>query len=220
MSKFKTIPLALVAVFALSAVVSATASATQWLITGTSLSGTLSVTIGETLLLEDMGATPKLDVLCSGFFDGSITAPNLDEITKVLNLAKAEEIPLDCTVDSPTGACEENLATVTPIHLPWLTELLLVSGTTTLWLDDLTGTGGEPGYEVLCQSSLLGDVKDTCSANTSANVENTASGLLVEFSEEEAVTPPGNCTLGGSKEGLVVGNGFMTPDEGTLTVSE
>ena len=221
MRKIKAILLALAAVSALSAMLSASASATQWLINGASLVGTLAVSIGETLLLEDMGAPVKLDILCTGFFDGSITAPNLDLITEVLNLAKVKEVPLDCEVDNNAGTCENNLALLTPIHLPWATELLLVSGTTTLWLDDLTGTGGEPGYELLCESSLLGDIKDTCSGNTSADVENTASGLLMEFSENETTTPPGECTLSaGHKEALIVGDGIMTPDEGTLTVSE
>ncbi|HEY5287032.1 MAG TPA: hypothetical protein VIJ50_08000 [Solirubrobacteraceae bacterium] len=220
MRKIKAILLALAAVSALSAMLSASASATQWLINGASLVGTLAVSIGETLLLEDMGASVKLDVTCSGFFDGTITAPNLDLITEVLNLSKVKEIPLDCAV-TPTGNCENNLALVTPVNLPWSTELLLVSGTTTLWLDDLTSATGLPGYEVLCQNPLLGDILDVCTGNTAADVENTASGVLVEFSENTEVTPAGECTLSaGKKEGLVVGDGFMTPDEGTLTVSE
>jgi hypothetical protein len=234
MRKLHIAGVAFAAVFAVLAVMAASAfAASEWLVNGESAkAGTETTTTGE-LLLEDANSLLKVDILCSGIFDGTISG-TADTVTAVLtlsgtsetaeNLAKEKVTSIDCTV-SNAGACSSpktgELINVFPIHLPWTSAVELPS--TELWVDTLTkGTGGEPGYEITCTSSLLGTVTDVCTGKPSANLKNETGGVEGLFEEAEATNKPGNCSIGGEKEALVVSvaAGLVAlVGSGTLTVS-
>jgi len=223
--------LAFAAVFAFAAFSSTSAfAATEWQLNAKAITTpTTSTTTGK-LLLEDMNSIIKVDIECSGTFDGTVGPGAADEITKVLNSAGAEEtgknlagttVPsINCEIVSK-GSCEEankSKIVVFPIHLPWKSELLLPSGETRV--DDLKeGTGGEPGYEITCKAVLLGTVTDVCTGKPGSVMTNETGGVNGVFEEAETFNPAGNCSIGGEKEGLVVGTGLVTSTAGTLTVS-
>jgi hypothetical protein len=175
----------------------------------------------STLLLEDMKATGgAVDVNCSGMFNGVIMGPKDALITEALSLTGSKTI--SCAFGSNKGLCEGTTATVTAVDLPWLVEPLLV-GTT--FAEDIVESAedktGLPGYKTECET-IIGKVSDTCTGDTGAIARNVAGGIESEFSEtNEAVTIPGNCTLGGAKEGLLAGVGLITDTAGgTLSISE
>lgn len=210
------IVLALVAMFAFAAFNVASASAeetllAEWLVNGAPLPETLaSVSEGE-LLLEDMGA--GTDILCSGKFVGTIGLNGVDSITLVEDL-EGKDNSLNCTL-AVKGSCEEangSKTTVVPQKLPWPTKLILMENGEIL--DEITG---EPGYLVECKIFGI-KIDDTCTGNTQTVEKNVTGGVEGSFSENELVTPPGNCTVGGSGKGLVVGSGVTTSPTG-LTVS-
>jgi hypothetical protein len=248
MRKFQILGLALFAVFAFSAVAAASAFAEvegELLGNGAKIEGSgLTIEIkptaeNEFLLLEDMNATGKPDILCSGILAGTIepetsegaVRARLGLITKVLTLTGGEAGNLvECVDDS--GICSSPVD-VTAIHLPWHWEILLMKGVSvsSLWyylFMLLLEPSNNPGYTVDC-NSILGLVEDTCQAESEADgssgpLMNETGGLLGEFSENETETEgtvPGICSVGGAKQGLLFGDGFITsPNAGTLTVSE
>ncbi|HEY5285835.1 MAG TPA: hypothetical protein VIJ50_01865 [Solirubrobacteraceae bacterium] len=219
MSKLRIVFLILFAACALNAVLAVSAYAeeeAEMLLNGVAIKSGVEAEISSTMLLEDMNAPVKVDVLCSWLFVVDYSNPSLGYYILVLDLAKTEEVPLDCEA-SPSGTCENNLALVTSIHLAWHYELLRRRW---MLLEDEETKPGEPGFEVLCQSSLLGDIKDTCTGPTEAELSNVTGGVELNFSENEEITPAVNCTLGGTKSGLIAGKGLMTPiGGGTLTLS-
>lgn len=234
MKKIHILGVALVAIFAFGAVAtSAFALESTWLEDAIKVAAAQEAKITGELALTDLnvpvfGATT---VLCSGILDGTIGPGKVDLITDILNLSGTLEEALavlnslevsetnsmlNCVADK--GACqpEGELAWVTPYGLPWDTEITL-SGTT--FLDLLLSEKGVPGYEVECENPLVGKVTDRCQGNTSAGLFNEAGGLLSEFNE--TLSEKGNCSQGGSGAGDLVGNGFVTLNNGlTLTVSE
>jgi len=230
MRKIQILGLALFAVFALAAVSASSAFAeAELLLNGAKMTAAQEIPTEDTgeLLLEDMGATGKPDVLCSGTFDGHTEGPLLGLVTAVLNLAKEGSGTLvECVDDN--NVCSSPVD-VTALNLPWHFEILLmVGGTFWYYLFMLLfETGKVPAYEVDC-NSLLGLVADTCETpnqedGSSGPMENATGGLLTEFSESENAnegTVPGNCSVGGAKMGLLAGDGFLTSTSGTLTVSE
>jgi hypothetical protein len=233
MKKIHILGVALVAIFAFGAVAtSAFALESTWLSDGEKVAAATEAKITGELALTDLkvpvfGATT---VLCSGILDGTIGPGKVDLITDILNLSGTLEEALsvlnslevaetnsmlNCVADK--GACTEgSLAWVTPYGLPWDTEISL-SGT--VYLDLLLSEKGVPGYEVECENALVGKVTDRCQGNTSAVLVNEAGGLLSEFNETQS--EKGNCSQGGTGEGDLVGDGFITLNNAlTLTVSE
>ena len=81
-------------------------------------------------------------------------------------------------------------------------------------LDEITG---EPGYLVECKIFGI-KVDDSCSGNTQTQEKNVTGGVEDTFNENETITPPSNCTVGGTGKGLAVGSGVTTAPAG-LTVS-
>jgi hypothetical protein len=185
-----------------------------------------TVNVGTTLLLlEDMKATGgAVDVLCSGLFGGVIMGPKDALITEVVGLPEPQLANIICTIDTK-GACEGTEAVVEALNLPWLIEPLLTTASSTGFaLDIVENTEtltGLPGYAVTCKT-ILGNVTDTCTGATGAIATNAATGIEGEFSEtNETITPPGKCSLGGEKQGLLFGAGITTDTTGgVLSVSE
>jgi hypothetical protein len=231
MRKIYTVGLAVVAVFAFSVIAAASASAaTEWLLEGAAIPspGDTVETTGE-LLLEDTGTGTQIE--CSGKFDGTVGPGATDKIEKILNLAGVEETSnenlakvtkpaIDCKVEA-AGLCNVTVGAliwVFPLHLPWKTELLLPEAT--LWVDDIvSGTGGEPGYEVSC-STIIGVQTDVCEGKPGSIETNVTGGVEGVFEEAETFNPRGTCSIGGAKTALTVGKGITAPTTGgTLTVS-
>jgi hypothetical protein len=225
MKKLQIVGLALVAIFAFSALVASAASATQWLAKGAAIATAQATTTEGEILIEDMGAFSKPQILCSGLFVGTVGPGTADKINMIEDLevpAKLAESGvkaiMNCTFEAK-GACEGTLAEVEPVNLPWTTELAL-SGTT--FVDKITSTNA--GYKVICKT-ILGTLEDTCTGPTGSEVTNgTACEVLGSFVESETITPPANCTTGGAKEGLTIsenGPGKIKLTSGeALTVSE
>jgi hypothetical protein len=217
MRKIQLLALAGLAVFAFSAVAASSAVAKEWLLNGEPMAAAKPAAIEGELLLEDMKSSPAvIDVLCSGKFVGSV-GPGAENLVELVEGLAGEDNTLDCVAHE---ICNAGLATVTAIHLPWKSTIeLMTSGEA---LDILTGTGGEPGYTVEC-ATILGTFTDTCVAEAGgaqALLTNVGAEVIGEFSENEAITPPGACTNGGAKQGLVVGSGkFVDLEGGTLAVS-
>jgi hypothetical protein len=229
MKKLYTIGLAVVAVFAFSVIAAASAlAASEWLLEGAAITTADPVETTGELLLADTGT--GTEITCSGKFDGTVGPGAADKIEKVLSLGGVEEkfenlakvlVPaVNCSVEK-AGLCSVAvgaLIVVIPLHLPWTTELLLPEAT--LWVDDITtGTGGEPGYEVSC-NTFIGVQTDVCEGKPGADEKNITGGVEGIFEENETTNPKGNCSIGGAKTALTVGKGITTPNNGgTLTVS-
>lgn len=227
MRKIQVVMLALFAVFAVSAMASATASAAELLSEGAAITALLFIAISGELLLEDMKASilGNPDLLCNGILDGMIESGGklgFIEEALTLNGENLESNMLDCTDHNnlcSKGEAEKTL--VAAQGLPWHFEILSVGGKDTLEL--LNETGKVPSYEATCETSL-GTLKDLCETETgtttNAPLANEAAGLLAEFSENETITAPGKCSLGGAQGGLLAGDGIITdPSGGALTAS-
>ena len=231
MKKIQIVWLALFAVFAFSAVAASSAFAedTQWLWEGAKIAAELAVDTEGELLLEDSGASVKIDILCNGLFGGvvggllGVADPLLDEVNDIEDLHMNLDSQLDCEAET---SCAEKLANVTAVNLPWKTELLLETHNgVSEFMDDFTSDNGvagvKPGYTVDC--IVLGVlVEDTCTGEPKALLENVTGGVLGTFDENAEINPPGECTLSsGLKEGLVIGTGLTVhTGGGTLAVSE
>src|ERR1700684_4036483 len=138
MKKLNILGVVLVAVFAMSMVVVATASAVEfllalWLVGGVNVTANLATDSEGELLLEDTKTLlGKVAVLCSGILDGTVGPESKDEVTKLLSLGTLHieistvvlvEQGLLCT-DQSGGFCPEPL--VWAEKLPWDTEAELM----------------------------------------------------------------------------------------------
>ncbi len=92
MKKIQMIGLALVAMFALGAMVASVASAAtllaEWLEAGKAVTSNQATTATGALLLEDTKA--KISVVCKGSLDGTVGTDGTDTITAVLNTEGVE----------------------------------------------------------------------------------------------------------------------------------
>jgi hypothetical protein len=202
MKKHHVLGLLMLALFAFSAVMAASASAettllAEWLIKEKAVATLTSVEISGELLLEDTGV--KGHVICDGIFDGSVGESGEAEITEVLSLAPAVvtlTAPLLCKSVSGS-ACEESTTDieVAPDGLPWHGLLFLMENGEMLLVLNSVVT-----YTVTCLDLGL-KITDECTAaaGTSGKIENgTASA-----EQKGEATPRANCTLGGSGTGLI-----------------
>jgi hypothetical protein len=219
-------------VFALSAVITASASAAfelaQWLVGGALIAAPLpSLTEGEILLRD---SKTKIAIVCSFDAIGTIGAASLDTITEVLGLAgelignNLGTTPLLCKNEEGCMTVEPNDIEVWPRNLPWDTELELVAGSNpALFFDLVIGnltTGVGATYEVLCLV-LLAEASEECTAaiGTEGEVLNEGGGVLAK--NEEVAKPLANCTVGGATSGEVQPiNVVTTSTEGAVTASE
>ena len=211
MKKVQVVTLAMLALFAFSAVLASSASAeetllAEWLVGGNAIVGkTLATETTGLILLEDSGVPAA--ALCSGILVGTIGPNGTDEITEVLNLAK-EKISSTLSglaLTSANGDCSNESGCGTPIEvypegLPWKTQLFLMV-TTGKILDLIFGTTGS-GYTVKC-TELGIKIEDTCTApDTELEVLNDPVTGDAETPESAIAEPFANCTIGGNGKGI------------------
>jgi hypothetical protein len=232
MRKFQVVLVALVAMFALSAVVVSTASAevtllAEWLIGGKEVTTTHAIQTTGTLLFTDSGTLfGSATLSCAGDeFHGTIGPMGTDELTSILNSAGKfieAELKGEATLCEGTKTCEKDSTETElwPLKFPILTLLfLLEAGNFTLLL--YTPGTRSLGWEIKCL--VLGSlIEDTCSSeDIQDTVINNSGKTGVEITGH---TEPGvSCTEGTSSSGTVeVVTGNLTSLEGStekLTVS-
>jgi|ERR1700722_3800564 len=235
MRKFQIFGLAVFAVlaFGVLSVASATA-APKLLLNGANTTELKTAEILGSVLLED--SAEKMDLLCTIIFDADVSAGGeLFEITDILMSSKellAETVRVleasqggdmvEC--ESEEGPCEGSGAEsilLTYVNLPWNVDVLLVEiGGADLYRGDiLPNAGGDGfGYVIDCET-IIGLVSYECEieGETDVILGNEASGLLIEFSEEEAITKHGRCLRGGATTMVIMGDGLFSAG---WTVSE
>jgi hypothetical protein len=200
MSKLKAVLFMSATVLVLVAVAVPGASAHEWLTlagakvtsgTGATTVGTLELKNTKIPALEGGG---EIDLLCMGQLLITV-GPGAGDVTILIeDLSAAEQDKLKCeTSKSTNGTCKAGtLVIVTPLGLPWSTELVL-EGTTIL--DKTTAT--TVGYEVNCNGIAN---KCTSTEELSRLKGNAAAGAEFEFFSAKKAT----CTFG---EGFVNGSG-------------
>lgn len=224
MKKFQLVFVALLAVFAFSALSVEAASAVTfllalWLVKSEAVTTALNVEAEGELLLEDIKGSILLGpaaVLCSGILMGTVNSESLDVISEVLTLTGGA---VSTTPLSGTGlTCENELECPSPkvwaVNLPWDTEVELVEETGGPFFAILIlphAGGGNPGWEVECFG-----VEDTCTATEGAALLSLeGSTLLGGFEEafrELVGAPLATCTRGGANSGVVESD----PPEGAI----
>jgi hypothetical protein len=228
MKKIQMLGIALVALFAFSAISASLASAettllAEWLANGAPITTELSVvTTGLINLSTLVLGLNGVEVDCEGSFDGFVGPNGTDLITEVLN-ALGEAIgqnlvglSLSCEVKSEiNNECDGvgKLAELWVDNLPWNTNLeLMESGA---FLDHIFVAGAtenslEPGYHVFCP---VKNKENLCTGLTSSTITNGATSVLGVF---DATSEKATCTTG---TGDLIGEGLTVLLEGTLTVS-
>jgi len=229
MKSIKIAGLCLVAMFVMSMVASATASAAapEWIhcikveagkgkwknkgCTEATASGewetkgiaeTVEVTSSGSLELEDLNATGgPVAVKCAGIGVGSIGPGKLDR-TNSISASKGGKTITCAFVKN--GACESgDPVTAEAKNLPWQTRLA-PKGTEPPRDEIYEGTGGEPGWTVTCTAVLVGKTEDTCTGTkgTTKMKNNPLTGNVEsEFKFEGAERA--KCTIGGAESGRV-----------------
>jgi hypothetical protein len=203
MRKYKVMMMALLAVFALSAVAASGASAHEWLtLSGTAITktekatttGSLGLIVKKIPALEGGG---ELTVLCDGQFLGTVGLLGVDKTELTENLAGTELDTVVCEVSKSTNSiCKAGTSVkVAAAGLPWESKLVL-SGTTIF--DDLSAT--EVGYSVTCSG-----ISNKCVVPLELTkfVKNVATGAEFAFEELEKAS----CSIGG--EGFAKGKGIV-----------
>jgi hypothetical protein len=213
--------LCLVAMFAVSLVASATASANweqcltektgepptkykdakcleasstgsyEWKVVG----GTEKVEGGATLELKDtkVPILGEATVICTGTEVGSIGPSQFDRVETVKNIS--------CT---PVKVCETPASAVA-LHTPWQTVLFETEGKKR---DKITATNnGQPGWAVTCKTPL-GTKTDTCETETGkegtplAENKQAAGNVQIKFDKSAGKA---KCTEGGAESGEISG---------------
>jgi hypothetical protein len=157
---------------------------------------TVEVTSSSTgLELEDSNAGgAKTVVKCSETEVGTVGANGSDSTTEI-------HVNEPCTVVT-AGNCK-TLIEVRPVNLPWSTQLEESGGELRDAVTSLVA-GKAPGWVVTC-NTLLGEVKDTCEANTTTTVTANRSEGSVEEKFQRATSPAATCFLSKGKTGHVEG---------------
>lgn len=236
MKKHQTLGITLIAIFMLSMIVAATASAqivfllAELLVNGAAVTSTLPIKTEGELLFENTKApvVGKEMTLCSYIEDGTIGANGAGEIVEILSLAGAA---ISKTVLSGTGLsctdqenCESDKQWAT--NLPWKTELNLVEINGVPFFGILflkkAGVTGNPGWYVEC--TVLGvKASEECTAEPGiAMATNITAGVEIAFTEkftEEAGLKLGECTGNKEETGVAEGPATMTTTESGTTLS-
>jgi hypothetical protein len=229
MKKLHVVLMALVAVFAFSAVVAGSASAevtllAEWLVKGTGVAGgaNFEAVSGEELTVGHLGLA---EVTCKGFFDGLVEANGFGVVESVLNAAKELTSGTALTglglVCEPLVTCEKTAdIELWAVHLPWLTVTYLMEDETFLTLF-YKENGLQPGFVVKCL--VLGvEIDEECSGETSALDTNEAADVLGKFTPAELETEKLEATCKGeAQKGFQTGSGLTElVNKEVLAVSE
>jgi len=135
-----TLTMTILLLVAVGALAAGTASATQWLKGGKSLSSAESAEIVANIRLsKNGGALGAGEVECNFYLEGTVGPGMADKITLLVNLSATELDLVSCT--RLNGFCFSPV--VHPEKLPWNTELVLIFGVT--W--DYVESGG---LELVC----------------------------------------------------------------------
>jgi hypothetical protein len=217
MKKIQILGIALVALFAFSAISASLASAettllAEFLLNGAAITTTVATEGSGELILEDNKA--GLGVTCSGILDGNVSADGKDEVTAVLSLAGVAvtlAAPLLCKSHK---FCEESATDIeaSPENLPFKTQLELTEAGA--FRDIVTSAS----YFTACLVLGIKVSEECTTVNGSYVVKNVAAGVEAVG----AVTPNGTCTTGGANAGeltFVAGNLLKPTAGGTLSVS-
>src|ERR1700684_197523 len=231
MKKLNILGVVLIAVFAMSMVVVATASAVEfllalWLVGGVNVAANLATDgEGELLLEDELTLLGKVFVLCSGILDGTVGPESKDEVTKLLTLGTLHtEIPttvltepgMACT-DQSGGLCPEPLFWAE--KLPWDTEAeLMIDGPETFFVDLILAGA----YYIICMGN---GIEDLCEApELAVKLTNLVGGIVDnEFSDAFQTLAGlnlGTCTTGAALAAVIEGLGEQLLASGeSLTVS-
>ncbi len=186
MGKYRVMLVALLAVFAFSAVAASAASAHEWLTLGgaaiakneaATTTGSWSLRVIKIPALEGGG---ELTILCDGQLLGTVGPKGSDTITLVESLTGTEQDKLKCEVSASTNSvCKAGtLVILTPAGLPWSSLLILLGAEV---FDDLAAK--EVGYSTTCAITN----KCVVSLELPKFVKNVASGSEFEFDEFKAL---------------------------------
>jgi hypothetical protein len=165
----------------------------------------LEVSRSGELTIEDRGFS-SIGADCNFVAKGVIEAHGLGTITSF--------VAQSCS--HTTGACS-TLNSVSPVHLPWKTELYEAEGS--LRERIVSGGSGTPEWSFSCKVSGV-NYEDSCSLGVSPPVENLAEEVKDTFSE---ISTPTTCSKdGGKKEGVWSGGLTVAPpaNEGAVAVKK
>ncbi len=206
--------LCLVAIFAVSLVAVATASAAPvWEqlegSTWKEVKNTEKVTGTGTLKLRDTNTAAGVsEVECGGSEKGTVGPEKFDRV---------EVVEVKASQCRNVKVCE-NVEEITTKGLPWQTEVY-ESGKELR--DNIKATtNGEPGWVVKCKT-LLGSKTDECLAEAglipSTLLTNKTSNNTVNSEFESAKSPKAKCKEGGAKSGEVLGVIVLSEAESPFT---
>jgi hypothetical protein len=207
MQRIRIVGLALVAVFALSAVVSASASAAfklEWGLGGVLAPSNMPTTSHGTLKLTDSKTTiGSVTIECAGIDKGTVGSKGIDEVTSITNAEG--KLPIKCT--STNKECET--PTAEPIGLPWKTQLVEREGKE----EDQITSAKEFGWKSECTVKKIVKAADECTTKETHTVmENVAAGVNSIFSP--AVGGKAKCTQSKEETGSVEGTDVNEGGEG------
>jgi hypothetical protein len=191
MRKIQVVGLVLVAMFAFSSLMAASAFAeptllAEWLVNAKEIPAGTKVASNTEGELEFLNTKNDGGFLCSGLFEGTVGPSGEDEVTMVWNLESPQKLieELDETgatggiVCVSTGEICENGSEIWPVNLPFKT--LLVLDESGLFLDYAlpNANGLLPAYFLLCLF-LGASITELCEAatNTFGEVNNAATDV-------------------------------------------
>ncbi len=207
--RLKRLVLTMTATVAIAGIVSAPASALQWLVGGKGLTAPVFIKASGTLAYADLSSGTT--IICEGTSEGTV-GPGARDLISSIEQSRCK------FVTGLQGSCEseENtVPTMVQLNLPYLS-LLLTKGSLTL--DRITAEKGSgPGWALKCGVGGILKVTDECGAGyTNTLVVNEAAGVVTPFNEVE----PYSCTFGNSTSGMISGRPLeKNPAAGTLSIS-
>ncbi len=236
MKKLQIVGLVFVAMCAVGVLTAVPASAVtfllaEWLANGVAVTTELTTeAAGELELTDTKTVFGEATILCSFILDGWVGPNSLDFVSEILNLdgtkigTLTSGTALTCTAQN---VCETvSPVLIYPLHLPWEGNVELMEDTTSFLANLLSGTGGNPGWELTCLIVGLTVTDECIFANPGEFVAELTLGgttTFVNFSEaftELAGAKLVTCSAGGVESGTINGGGTLVlTGGGELTAS-
>lgn len=176
-----------------------TDAAPVWALGGTLLGSSESATWKGTVeVTDESGPGGRLAVECEGSGEGSIGAWASGEQTKWS--------ASHCTIVSAAECETGRTAKISPVDLPWRSELAVSAGAVV----DVIGSGGKgaPGYAIECTVAGILETVDECTGTLETSMTNVTGG--VDSAADEKL----RCTVGGSGKGLAQGTQLIEAAKG------